>query len=88
MIFFQVHSALVTRLKFINYTDAYNQDLIKKIINFKHVHVSPEIELRKIVNYYYPFNLIITGEDNYFYLQGFPIRKNLDSTLKKRLKNL
>jgi hypothetical protein len=88
MFFLQDHSALLPRLRFIKFIDAYNQDLIKKIINFKHVHVSPEIELRNIVNYYYPFNLIITGEDNYFYLQGFPIRKNLDSTLKKRLKNL
>jgi hypothetical protein len=88
MNFLQDHSALLTRLRFIKYTDAYTQDLIKKIINFKHVHISPEIELKKIANYYYNFNLIITGEDNYFYLQGFPIRKDLDSTLKKRLKNL
>jgi hypothetical protein len=59
-----------------------------KLFDDKYVLVSNQYHIENIINYYKQFYLIERGENKFFHIYGFPIRKSMKPTIKAELRKL
>ncbi len=70
------------RVKTIDHKDIYSIDTVEKVLSNKYVLITSYFETRRIINHYYLYDLIETGDDSYYFMFGFPIKKSLDFRAK------
>lgn len=68
--------------------ELYSIETINKLLSNKYVLISSKYVINNIMNYYYQYNLVETGEDTYSYVYGFPVRKSLNIKLKTKLRKM
>ncbi len=72
----------------IDFDELFSFKTIEKVIHEKHVLLSDQYTISSILDFYYQFNLIKTGHDKDFHLNGFPVRKYVSSAFKYKLREL
>jgi hypothetical protein len=73
------------RVKTIDYNDIYSIDTVEKILSNKYALITSYFEAQRLINHYYQYNLIETGDDNFSFMFGFPIRKSLNFKAKNKI---
>ncbi len=68
--------------------EIYTKKTINKLIKHKNVIVAESRVLHNIMNFYFQYKLIETGDHEDFYLSGFVLKKNVNSKIKNILKKM
>jgi len=76
------------RVRKISFLDQFNSTIIMELIKNKNVLISAEYIINEIIKFYYTINLKESGDISTTNLYGFPIRKLIDQSLRRRLENL
>jgi len=78
------------RVRKIDYSEQFSSSIIVELIQNKNVLISAQYIVNEIIKYYDRINLIESGDIQAIntILYGFPIRKSIDPSLKKKIENL
>jgi hypothetical protein len=85
--YFQNFTISSDRIKTVPEKELFTKRTINKLMNHESVIVAESRVLHNIMNLYYQYNLVESGDREEFTMAGFVIRKSLNATIKNILLN-